>query len=78
MNFRCWLAGHRDPAIGQLGGKLIAPGATLHHPQDSKAEYRIQDRGYYRLQGDTGYRILHATRLEFSKDTGHIGYRMQD
>ena len=26
---------------------------------------------------DTAYRILHATWLKFSKDAGHIGYRMQ-
>jgi len=26
---------------------------------------------------DTAYRILHATWLNFKKDAGHIGYRMQ-
>ena len=40
-----WLAGHRDPVLGKLEGRNVTPGATLHHPQDSKAAYRIEDTG---------------------------------
>ena len=65
------LAGGTRPG----GGNELVPRA---HSYIQVAASRIQDTGYYMLQGDTGYRILHATRLKFSKDTGHIGYRMQD
>ena len=47
------------------GGKMSLPG-----PTDSL----LQTGG--RSQ-DTAYRILYATWLNFKKDAGHIGYRMQ-
>ena len=73
-----WLPGHQDTRIliiRPLEGNELVPRA---HSYIQMAAARIQDTGYYRLQGDTGYRTLHAPRLKFRKDTGHIGYRMQD
>ena len=59
--------------VPPLGGPKLrspGPGVVKAGPTDSL----LQTGG--RSQ-DTAYRILHATWLNFKKDAGHIGYRMQ-
>ena len=46
-------------------GKMLVPGP---HSSILQTGGRSQD---------TAYRILHATWLNFMKDAGHIGHRMQ-
>ena len=61
--------------VPPLGGpKLREPGQVMVKPIPGPHSSILQTGG--RSQ-DTAYRILHATWLNFKKDAGHIGYRMQ-
>ena len=57
--------GSKIKGIRSRGGKVSIPGP---HSSILQTGGRSQD---------TAYRILHATWLNFKKDAGHIGYRMQ-